>query len=176
MRLLRPLLTGAVLAVSLTACDAQPSTDSAPQDKREVARENARAYYGGLATCLEDAGFPASFDPEAMSLQVPVSPEQHHDLESAEANCRAELGPAPQPPGWSDEELADLYRQSVEAFRCLTDQGFQPAEPPSLETFMADYRSGGIKVPYLPHMNPERGPDVMPSFPDEACPLPTLTP
>lgn len=103
-----------------------------------------------------------------------MAPEQHEALARAEDACRQAVGEPSAPPGWTDEELASIYEQSVTAYQCLVEEGYQPAEPPSLPTFMADYRSGGIRVPYLPHMNPVRGPEEDPMFPDDVCAIPTL--
>ena len=60
---------------------------------------------------------------------------------------------------------------SVDAYQCLKDHGYAPVEPPSLEKFMADYRSEGVEVPYLPHMAAERGAS---SLPEADCARPTL--
>lgn len=43
--------------------------------------------------------------------------------------------------------------------------------PPSLEKFMADYRSEGVEVSYLPHLPLEQGGS---GLPDTDCPEPTL--
>lgn len=142
-------------------------------------REQAQSYYADLAECLRERGFEVDHNPEDLGFKIPLASEQREAFEQAEAACRADAGEPPSPPGWTDEELTNLYEQSVEAYQCLVSEGYHPAEPPSLATFMSDYRSAGARLPYLPHMNPEAGPgspNVRLMLPEDICPSPTLDP
>jgi hypothetical protein len=48
----------------------------------------------------------------------------------------------------SDLEIRDIYYRWIEAYQCLVGLGYQPDPPPSVETFVANYKS--LDGPWLP--------------------------
>ncbi|MDO5737458.1 MAG: hypothetical protein Q4P15_13405 [Propionibacteriaceae bacterium] len=128
-----------------------------------------------MAECLTEQGFPATYDPQEIRMEVKADASQEKALEKAEAQCRSILGPAPTVPPFSEQEMTSLYEQSVEAYDCLVREGYSPEEPPSLEVFIAGYRGDAGTRPYLPHSRPEaQFEGGEPTWPSDVCPLPTL--
>lgn len=169
-----------LLALTLVACALLASCSGADQDTpsedpRSAAKDVARGYYGDIAACLTEQGFPATYDPQDIRMEVKANASQEEDLEKAEAHCRSIHGPAPTVPPFSEREMTSLYEQSVEAYHCLVREGYKPEEPPSLEVFIAGYRGDAGTRPYLPHSRPEAQYEGgQPTWPSDVCPLPTL--
>lgn len=183
MRLLLRWCAGVVGIVALAACsaddagpppppDPQASTASAQTPSAEPDRraelDTIEAYYPRLADCLTGKGFPATWDPVEGAMQVEVGGEQQMDAaDEADAACQEELGPKPTRAPLADAEVEGIYDQSVEAYECLVEQGYEPEEPPTKELWLAEYPSGNA---WEPHNNPQS----LTRFPDDVCPVPGL--
>lgn len=122
-----------------------------------------------MAQCLTDQGFPANWDAEEGAMVVDVASGQDRDYDQATQVCTTTVGAAPTPPPWTDQQLEDIYRQSLDAYSCLQEQGYDPPEPPTLQRFLEVARPG-VESPWYPHFRGEGLPD----FPDDVCPQPSL--
>lgn len=169
----------AIVCGVLSGCGGDGTNDDLHMEpERRAAVQEARAYYSDLSECLTERGFPTTYDAENIQMQVSVDDAQESAFGQAQAGCQEIHGLPPEVPPFSERELTVLYEQSVEAYQCLVREGYEPAEPPTLEVFKANYRGGPGAEPYVPHM---RSPETLardggpPSWPTDVCPLPQLT-
>jgi hypothetical protein len=65
------------------------------------------------------------------------------ELRERTKQCEA-LKPSPVP--LTDQEIRDIYYRWVPEYQCLVGLGYQPDPPPSVETFVASWKTG----PWLP--------------------------
>lgn len=158
-------------AIGLGGCSSD-AAEEAPPD-REAMAEVAVSYYSKLAECMTENGFLATFDVADMRMDVTVGDGKDADAERVEQECRSRAGERPTVAPWTEEELGDLYDQSVAAYECLLAEGYSPAVPPSFESFKAGYRSEGGEDPYIAHMSQVQ---FAAPFPDDVCPQPTIVP
>lgn len=96
-----------------------------------------------VVTCLEEAGFPGFVADNGGITAPPGSSddeEQFQLLLKAESLCATQAGfyegPIP------SEELPRLYELELDEIDCLEAMGFEPPEPPSLQTYIDNYSSG----------------------------------
>lgn len=172
----KSLLTVSLVACALlSSCGGEDRHTSSPDPSRSTVAEVARGYYANIAQCLTEQGFPTTYDPQEIRMEVKADASQEEALEKAEGHCTSVHGPAPTVPPFSEQEMTSLYEQSVEAYHCLVREGYTPEEPPTLEVFIVGYRGDAGTRPYLPHSRPEaqyHGGE--PTWPSDVCPLPTL--
>lgn len=99
-----------------------------------------------LAQCLTDSGFPARVAPGGQ-LESPVfsSPEQMADYDRAYYVCLAQYPVDPRHSQvLTDPQLRIYYDWLLEnPIACMRERGHPVNEPPTLETFMANYRANG---------------------------------
>jgi hypothetical protein len=100
---------------------------------------------GGLdpyVQCMVDAGWkiiavhPGSPHP-GYDMTYPGQPDS--EAQARTQQCYA-LMPSPVWP--SDDEVRAIYNRWVGEYNCLIGLGYQPDPPPSVETFVASYRTG----------------------------------
>lgn len=96
-----------------------------------------------MGACLKDSGFEAGSD--GYSYWVDHTEEQTEALREATWVC---LGKYPlkasyyQP--FTDEQLAELWHyQTTDLVACIEARGYPVPQPPSMETFIAQWRAGG---------------------------------
>lgn len=121
-----------------------------------------------VGSCMEDAGWPnTSAEPGAIEHSVPNGQWQAY-LETM-FQCYAQYPLAPefyQPYNQAQLEALHAY-QTDEMSRCLTEAGFPPDEPPSLEKFVSDWRTQA-NPRWFPYDNV---PDVKVPEMEKLCPL-----
>ncbi len=103
----------------------------------------------GRVQCMVDRGFRIAQvrPPQADWDQPEYVFESDLPLDQAKAvmdECR-KLYPTAQK---TDAELRVIYDRWIEERRCLVELGYQPAEPPSFEQFLSDWRSP--RGPWMP--------------------------
>lgn len=156
--------------VLLVGCARDEEGQQTSVDRR-AEQESIRAYFAGMAPCLTEKGFPATANPEGdgMSINVPV--EQEADMRIIQAQCEQQIGPVPDPIPLTDDEIQRVYRGSLEVYDCLVANGYPAVEPPSLKTFVEQYRAAsndrGPWTPYASRDNPRVDPAAI-----EDCPEP----
>lgn len=120
-----------------------------------------------MATCMTDSGFAASVQEDG-GLKIDAGAGQDAAYDAALAECEAQSGqPTIQP--WTDDELEQLYDESLAAYDCLLGEGYRPTPPVSREVFMDAYRDG--RAPWMPHLEEE----TQIALPDDVCPQPSLS-
>jgi hypothetical protein len=92
---------------------------------------------------VEPPIFPG--EPPRYVLEVQVVPGQ--DPREAAAAREACDRLAPPPPQRSDEDIREIYDRWVGQRLCLIELGYTPAEPPSFEQFLSDWRGEGPWTP-----------------------------
>ena len=102
--------------------------------------------------CFAEAGFEVEGGPEGEGVQVVSRPaEAQRDLLNlAYYTCTARFF---LDPDYTQLMTPDQLRVTYEYYRemlspCLREQGYEPSEPPSLETFMATYGTADQWSPY----------------------------
>jgi hypothetical protein len=103
-----------------------------------------------FARCMLDLGwqitavYTPSASGEASHYQFThpngVDPEL---LREQTQQCQA-LEPSPVP--FTDDEIRQIYNRWVGEYKCLVSLGYQPDPPPSVETFVASWKTG----PWMP--------------------------
>lgn len=103
-----------------------------------------------LTQCLVDRGFwierveapQASWDTPTYVLGSDLPADQAMAVTD---ECRRSIPPKPPK---TDAEIRVIYDRWVKERTCLIGLGYQPAEPPSFEQFLSDWRSP--KGPWMP--------------------------
>jgi hypothetical protein len=85
----------------------------------------------------------AAGEPPGYKLEAPMSDEE------AAAVAKECDKLEPDAPEKTDEEIREIYDRWVGERECLVSLGYSPAEPPSFETFLEDYRHGP-SGPWMP--------------------------
>lgn len=98
--------------------------------------------------CLVDHGFSVEVEPPQFEGDTPGYVLQS-DLPAEEARAISMECSKLRPPRrqLTDAELRVIYDRWVDERDCLIELGYRPVEPPSFETFVADWRSTG---PWMP--------------------------
>jgi hypothetical protein len=93
--------------------------------------------------CLEDRGFSISVDPPTFEGGRPAY-HATSDLppEEAAAAIRECSTLAPGRTTLSEAEIREVYDRWVREWECLKDLGYRPLEPPTVETFVAQWKTG----------------------------------
>ena len=78
----------------LASCNGPDGDTSSPDTARSTVQEVARGYYADIAQCLTDQGFPTTYDPDEIRMEIKADAAQDQDLQKAEAHCRRVHGPA----------------------------------------------------------------------------------
>lgn len=136
----------AALAVGVLLLAGCGSPDSAPTPATSSAGADAPGGSSlsktmqAVKECMEDAGIVV-YDDGAGGLygDSNLTAEQSSLWISENNRCSEEAG-LDDP--FTDEELRELYALEVENYRCLLDNGFESAEPPSEQTYIDSWRSG----------------------------------
>lgn len=127
-----------VLIVSgvITGC-AEASSEGDPvsvTDSIKARQVAAREYNEELTACMTDHGFPATLQGDG-GVRVDVADGQDDDYFATLESCRESIDTSVRDAPLSDAELEWFYEANLEAYECLTEHGFSPSEPVSLEVF-----------------------------------------
>lgn len=165
----------ASISVGSERGDTSASSDSAPPDSRgsgpsrepkestteaeptlaDRSDEEAalQTYVTRKADCLTEAGFPSTVRSDG-GIQIDgVPPEQQQAFVEADTSCAEQLGSIPGEAPFTTPELSVLYDLHVEGRDCLEDQGLAVSDPPSRQTWIAQYEaglSGADEAPWSP--------------------------
>ena len=71
------------------------------------------------------------------------------EYQQANEKCLAELGD-PKMQDLSEQELRERYDSRVAQYACLAENGLVSGDPPTFETFIADYNRSGQKEIWEP--------------------------
>lgn len=131
-----------VLLVSVGSCAPTPEPDE--PTTAAVWSGTRTEYMQALVECLSEQGWEARVETDPVTgLTVAAdTPEvSDHDRFVADSEeCVASLPQQPEPS--TDAELRQMYDNLVARYECIRDEGYEPAAPPSfdswLETFRAD--------------------------------------
>lgn len=174
----RAIKVFSVLALAVLSCSSPEEGTSAAGDStggssgpgsvsgtpdREAEAQARTEYEDRLFDCLRDQGLRVDESGE--------NPEIYGDdaqIQAALTACEQIVGPEPVPAPPTDEEITNLYEQSLQAAACLEGLGYTISEPPSLEEFIESVRLAGQGGPpqWSPHGEVQGG--------LEQCPQPTL--
>jgi len=133
----------ALLLVAVAACAQaarQPVTTTEPSPSTDLAIPTGQLP--ARVQCLVDRGFRITeVRPPQAEWDLPEYVFEF-DLPTAQAmevldEC-GRLNPTVQK---TDDELRVIYERWIKERTCLVELGYQPAEPPSLEKFLSDWRS-----------------------------------
>ena len=138
----------------------------------DVVRVVTSAEYNEIwPGCMEEQGFPTSTDQFGQPW-IKFEREHEADVELASYICEAKY-PMEQKyyDPYTDEQLRTLYDWRVGTnMPCLRSHGLEPSDPPSFESFVAEYRSTGYKT-WSPKTAPELVvPPEKRDIVDEECP------
>ena len=148
------LLAGAAAVLLVcTAISCSPSRSGTPTTPGSGTASTPGAIWtpppvtiptGGLDSfvqCMVNAGYKIIYyNAQASPLQYELSgPEMTSELQARVHQCEA-LKPSFSWP--SDDEIRAIYNRWVGEYQCLIGLGYQPDPPPSVETFVASYRTG----------------------------------
>lgn len=107
---------------------------------------------------------PAAFSGPEMSAEL------SEQWRAAAEECAAETGWGIEE--YNEKQLAELYALEVDQYQCLVELGYEPDEPPSLQTYIDSWNSR-TNPPYQPFASvigalaPEEQEEVL-----NACPPP----
>ena len=102
--------------------------------------------------CISAAGFEGTLDlsnAQGPKLKFEVSPDRRAAFDQTYQECHEQLvkaGLARPTQRATPEQLKENYQYLLESASCLRENGVQPPDPPSLETFI---ESGGFA--WVPH-------------------------
>lgn len=174
-------LGGVLVCLLVTACSgaepqsiqpageaSQPSTpDAGPGPSPESASPSdvdfsAIQAQGDAAVersnqCMEERGFVVTRFPNGESqIASPPGPDGEENLLRNWEECD-DLAGFPEPVVFSDEDLSRMYDLQLERGECLRAKGWEPAEPPSRQTYIEHYKflqqGGSEEPPYDPAMD-----------------------
>lgn len=106
--------------------------------------------------CLIDHGWrvvevePPQFEGDPPSYQLEIGVDVYSDQERTNIIdlCDALVPPRPEK---TDAEIGVIYERWLEERDCLIGLGYTPVEPPSFETFLADWKSeSAAESPWTP--------------------------
>jgi hypothetical protein len=123
--------------------------DSLPTDAEFVRYLHPDEWATVRSRCLDEQGFRAEVTPDG-GLRFDYPPEQQEALHKADYRCEVMYPIHPlfhQP--LNADQLALLYDYYLDSVKpCLEGEGYEIAEPPTLETFIADYNRDDAWSPY----------------------------
>lgn len=123
-----------LIGLGMTACSPVPAKPSA------AAEAPASPLAVKMVRCIEDAGWEAEVGWNGVVTSPEMPPEQLDLWTEVADACQKETG-------FGDlarltpSQVAELYRQEVAEFECLTAQGFTPSQPPSEQVYIDTFRS-----------------------------------
>ncbi len=163
------ILAFGALVVSLGSCSsvdgrsapASGAASSAPDlvsGSGEVFAGSPRDYQTKLADCLANLGFPSEVVvTEYGDLGVSssgVDQSTMSDYLKADSTCTERLPAPPEPQ--SDADLDQYYKAWSSQHACLTQAGYDIPGLPTLQTFVATYRSGNLLSSPVGFVEPSR--------------------
>ena len=153
---LRLLAGAAAVLLVFAAVSCSPSRRSAPtapgsgtaSPSSAIRTAGAVAIPTGnldaYAQCMVDAGWQITAVHSAPPGEPPGYEMTHPGQIDPEIRARTQqcytLAPSPRWP--SDAEIRVIYNRYVDEYHCLVGLGYQPDPPPSVETFVASYKTG----------------------------------
>ncbi|GAA5167617.1 hypothetical protein [Ornithinimicrobium tianjinense] len=134
-----------LLVLPVAACSPAQNSSTAPMD-RQAEQASAREFFGRVADCMTGHGFPAEVidDGSRGGVEFASPPGQEAAAESAYGSCAEENGGEPTPAPPSDNEVEEIYQNLLEVRDCLEGEGYTTPDPPSLATFVEQYRRAGL--------------------------------
>lgn len=162
-------------ALTLSACSDGPANTEDPQQGRIAFRDDLRGYYEQLARCLTDLGFPSEVYPSGDGLRGTENPMGGGVVDAeayaaASAACDEQVGPHPEIPAVSADDVEVYYDRLIEVGQCLEANGFSSTPPMSrevyVETYLASLTGGGSPPTWSPY-DDGSGPEER-----SACPEP----
>lgn len=152
------IVVGSVAIVGLSSCssgetslsgsESQPASAVATTavGSGEAFAGGPREYHTKVADCLSGLGFPSEVvvtDQGDLGVNSSgVDQNTMNDYLEADRTCTAEI-PAPAAPE-SHAELEQYYETWSSQHLCLTEAGYDLPAAPTLDTFIATYRSGEL--------------------------------
>ncbi len=138
-----------VTTLFLSGCS---SNDKIPQaDDQDTYVSDAELSQRSF-DCVSTAGFEGTLDlddPQGPRVEFKVPPDRRVAFDQTYQECHEQLveaGIARPTQRTTPEQLEENYRYLLESASCLRENGVQPPDPPSLETFV---ESGGFA--WVPH-------------------------
>lgn len=150
------------------SCSADRETSATPSPEgAEPVSKNAGEFEGtgdeylaALATCLTDAGWKAVVKPDGGLAVDSVAADQREAFMAAKDGCQQSLGLPPQDSPLTPEEIGRIYDYFVgDLTRCVVRLGYAVGQPPSRETFIANYYAADVDL-WSPYDVPAASPDV----------------
>ena len=115
---------------------------------------DAREAQERAARCVQDRGFPVTFDPVTGGIFFSDVPdEQNQQAGATLAACIAGLN-LPELHPFTDDQLAVIYAYRLAVAGCLESEGYSVAAAPSLEVFVDTWRQAdndGEVTVWTPH-------------------------
>lgn len=144
-------------AVALSACSS-PDPETAPVGSATESPDGPamcgttaechvlwEAHSRRMVECLTQQGWDATYNPTGRGFGVNnVSATNREQFMLAKETCESEIGEPPIQAPPDAEQLRTYYDNSIAAKACLENEGFTISEPPTFETFAADYERASV--------------------------------
>lgn len=139
------------LTIILSGCDSgpaefRPSTtvdtgSSMSEEPRGTEVRQAREFFARVAACMSDQGIPAEVAADDAGIEYESVPGTDQHSEEIYEACAAEMGGEPTAAPLSEAEIGLVYEELLKVRECLLAEGYEASDPPSRETFIAQYTS-----------------------------------
>lgn len=130
--------TVAAFALGAAGCAGGGSPESSPGGEPPNAQDLDN-WSENMQSCLQGKGWDVEVSPEGeMNTTVPAGQEDafETDVKASEASFGYDLVPV-----YSEDQVREIYKKVVAAAECLTEQGYEPGNPPSEQTFVEQVQS-----------------------------------
>lgn len=116
-----------------------------------------------MKECLTEAGFPVTVGDDGAVVMEFASPEQTSDYNRASYVCMAQYPLDPRMTGELADAQLDRYYDWLLAHpvACMRERGHPVAEPPTRETFIANYRATGELLFFADDLPPDLEAEIM---------------
>ncbi len=132
-----------LVALGVTACSPASDDPLATVD-RQAEQALAREFFAEVADCMTEDGYPAEvIDDGDGGVEFASPPGQEAAAERAYASCAEEHVGEPTSAPLTDDEIAGVYEELLRVQECLEVEGYTTPDPPSLPTFVEQYRKAG---------------------------------
>lgn len=129
------------LAVMMTLLTGCASTEEAPTSEANM------EWAANMQSCMNEGGWDIEVRPDG-GISANYADDQASAFNAAYAECETKFG-YDVAPTYTDDEIKAIYAKVVDTAACITEQGYDPGEPPTEQTFIDQVRGDGGWDPYI---------------------------